>query len=483
MRRMSCLLAALVFCLAASGPVRADVKEGDVRSTQARGGTALREKPAAMSKVVQTLPYGTRVKVVEVQGLWAGVVVQDGTAKGWVRTNDVVEPTALTGTSSAAIGPGGVAASADITAAGRQFDGKQFDSVTERTWRRMSEHLEPYYKQVDEIEKAKPTEEEVTAFIKGGLLGQGSEDAAPKFAALRLLGASGDGTTTAVSGPAQPMLVATNDAQFVERLSMNFSPEQEYWLGRAVAASAIAEYGLDPDPAHQKMVRTIGASLVRLADRVRGTHGGWHFAVLGGTKANGVSGPGGFVLITRGAIDLCRNEDELAGIIAHEIAHVALKHGEAVLRRTRDFQAALKVLEEKVRRPVRGPDGCNICPDVAKLLGEASTGLAKLLNVDGYGSDYELEADWEGSLFLCEVGYRASALAEYLEVLPAREGVRWETHPSSLGRIEALRPIVYKHGCPFEADGGAQARLPRHEAVTGRKATGPITGIKPGKAK
>jgi hypothetical protein len=369
-----------------------------------------------------------------------------------------------------------VASSADITAAGRQFDQK-----TERTWRAMSDGLEPHYAAVDQIEAAKPSEEEVLAFARGGLLGRGSEEPLPKFAALRLLGASGDGTTSNVVGVAAPAsLVPTNDAQFVERLSMNFSPEQEYFLGRAVAASAIADHGLDPDPLVQEMVRRIGACLVRLADRIPGTHGGWHFAVLRGTTANGVSGPGGFVLVTRGAIDLCRNEDEVAAVLAHEIAHVAHKHGEAVLRRTRDFQTALAALEEKVRRPVRGPDGCNICPDVAKLLGESSKGLAKALNVDGYGSDYELEADWEGSLYLCEVGYRASALAEYLEVLPTREGVRWATHPASSGRIEALRPIVYKHGCPFEADGGAQARLPRYESVMGKKATGP-RGASPAK--
>jgi hypothetical protein len=482
MRRSLLALAAALALFLPTRLARAEVKEGDLRSTQARAGTPLREKPAALSKLLTMVGYGTRVKVVEVQGLWAGVVVQEGGAKGWIRTNDLVEPTALTGTTAPATGPGGVAASADITAAGRQLeaDGRQFDAKTERTWRAMQEFLEPHYAKVDAIEKEKPTEAEVLAFIRAGLLGKGSEDPGPKFAALRLLGASGDGTSTAVTGASQPMPVPMNDAQFVERLSMNFSPEQEYWLGRAVAASAIAEYGLDADPARQKMVRLVGAALVRLADRVPGTHGGWHFAVLGGAKANGVSGPGGFVLVTRGAIDLCRNEDEVAAILAHEIAHVAKKHGEAVLRRTTDFRAALKVVEEKVRRPVRGPDGCNICPDVAKLLGEASTGLAKLLNVDGYGSDYELEADWEGSLFLCEVGYRASALAEYLEMLPTREGVRWSTHPPSGGRIEALRPIVYKHGCPFEADGGAQARLPRHEAVTGR-ATGPTTGIKPKK--
>lgn len=474
MRRTAVLgLAVLAFALAA-GPAFPDVKEGDARSTQSKEGTPLREKPAALAKRVATLAYGTRVKVTEVSGFWAAVAVEGGTQKGWVRSVELVEPGSLTGPGAYGARSADAVAGTDVTAAGRQFDQK-----TERTWRAMKEDLEPFYGKVDEIERTKPSEDEVTAFIRKGLLGSGSDEPAPKFASLRLLSASGDsGIATAVAGPTAPMPIPTNDAQFVERLSMNFSPEQEYYLGRAVAASAIAEYGLDPDPAAQALVRTIGAAIIRLADRIRSTYGGWHFAVLGGKSANGVSGPGGFVLLTRGAMDLCRNEDELAGILAHEIAHVALKHGEALVRRTRDFETAMTALVEKVRRPVQGPDGCNICPDVAKLLGAASESLEKALNVNGYGRDYELEADWEGSLYLCEVGYRASALAEYLEVVPTREGARWTTHPSSVERIDGLRPIVNRNACDFECDGGAQARLVRYGAVMGR-ATLPKTGGKP----
>ncbi len=441
-----------------------DVKEGDVRSTQSKVGTALREKPAAFAKRVDLLPYGTRVKVSEVSGFWAAVAVEGAATKGWLRSVELVEPGTLTGPGAYGDRGSEAVASTDVTAAGRQFDAK-----TERTWRAMKEDLEPYYGKVDEIERATPSEEEVVDFIRKGLLGKGADEPTPKFASLRLLSATGSsGIPTAVAGPTAPLPLPTNDAQFVERLSMNFSPEQEYYLGRAVAAAAIGEYGLDPDPVAQATVRKIGASLIRLADRIRSTHGGWHFAVLSGATANGVSGPGGFVLVTRGALDLCRNEDEVAGILAHEIAHVALKHGEALVRRQRDFEAAMAALVEKVRRPVRGPDGCNICPDVAKLLGAASESLEKSLNVNGYGREYEFDADWEGSLFLCEVGYRASALAEYLEVIPTREGARWTTHPSSVERIDALRPIVNRSACDFECDGGAQARLVRFRSAMGR---------------
>ena len=107
--------------------------------------------------------------------------------------------------------------------------------------------------------------------------------------------------------------------------------------GRAVAANVIARYGLDPDQARQDYVRKIGASIVALSDHLHGNYGGYHFAVLADPKPNGVSGPGGFVFITRGALDLCRSEDEVAGILAHELAHVAAKHGEAIIRKSREL--------------------------------------------------------------------------------------------------------------------------------------------------
>jgi len=66
----------------------------------------------------------------------------------------------------------------------------------------------------------------------------------------------------------------------------------------------------------------VGASIVLFSDQLRGTYGGWHFAVLKDAEPNGISGPGGFVFVTRGALDLARNEDEVAAIlwcIDHEV--------------------------------------------------------------------------------------------------------------------------------------------------------------------
>src|SRR5439155_6494665 len=294
-------------------------------------------------KLVAMLPYGTRVRVQEVESYYAQVKVE-GVGEGWVRAADLVEPTSLTG--PGAYGPQGAGqvASADVTAAGRQLvsSGRQFDKKTENTYRRMDEKVSAAYPAVDQLEAQQPAEEEVEAFIREGLLGGTDKGGdGTKYAKLRFLGSSGDGAVEVIAANEetwQPQPTPEDDAEFVARLGRQFSPEQEYWLGRSVAAAAVAEHGLDPDAKRQALVRRIGASIVRLSDRLRGTYGGYHFAVLNDKTPNGISGPGGFVFVTRGAMDLARNEDEVAGILAHELAHIAHKHGEAVIRKTREFQ-------------------------------------------------------------------------------------------------------------------------------------------------
>jgi SH3-like domain-containing protein len=455
MRRSA--LAMLLFLGLAVPAARAGIEAGEERQVQSRSGSALREEPRPLAKRAALLAYGTPVKVLEVRDLWARVDAAEGRA-GWIRASELVAPGALTGSHVAVAGS--QFSHSELSAAGRQFDQK-----TEATFRTMDARVAPAYAKVDEIERSAPTDEEVEAWVRDGFLGGFLTDpsgaSGAKYARLKLLETNGDPEPATqyedlMIAQAKPL----TDAEFVQRLSLGFSPEQEYWLGRSVAAFAIARHGLDPDPARQALVRRVGAALVRLSDRVRQTYGGYRFAVLDTDQPNGIAGPGGFVLITRGALSLARTEDEVAGILAHEIAHISRKHGEATIRQSRDFQKSMERLKAAVAAPVPGQD-CNICGDVARTLGTSAKVLVDNLDDQGYAKDYEFQADYEGSLFLCDVGYRVSSIAEYLEVLPKREGARWTTHPSCEDRIEALRPLLFKHGCPFDSDAGAQLRLPR----------------------
>ena len=167
-------------------------------------------------------------------------------------------------------------------------------------------------------------------------------------------------------------------------------------------------------------MRKIGAALVEAAPPHPRTYGGYHFAVLNSPTPNGISGPGGYVLVTRGALDLARSEDEVAGVLAHEIAHVSLKHGEAVIRGAgtrgrRSFGALGRVVGRRAaaaassRPPMRD--------DLRETSPRASRGQ---LADTGYGSELEFKADLEGTYILYDAGYDAASISKYLAALPDR---------------------------------------------------------------
>jgi hypothetical protein len=158
----------LLLALAAGGIAFAEVQVGETRAVQARSGVPLREEPKALAKVVATVPYGTQVRVLEIQTFFARVSVSTTGATGWVRSADLVEPPVLTGkTPQRTTASAGYASTADVSAAGRQFD----DS-TEGAYKATRAELAQAYALVDAIEKKSPSPEEVETFIRDGRLGR-----------------------------------------------------------------------------------------------------------------------------------------------------------------------------------------------------------------------------------------------------------------------------------------------------------------------
>jgi hypothetical protein len=164
--RMRVLL--LLAVLAVGAGAWAEVRVGEVRSTQAKAGVALRETPRTLGKVVRTLAYGTRVTVVELSGYFAKVRTDEGT-EGWVRSADLVEPGALTGGGAGAVAGARDVSSTDVSAAGRQFD-----EGTEGRYKAERAELERAYALLDALEKKSlsPDSPEVTAFVRDGHLGR-----------------------------------------------------------------------------------------------------------------------------------------------------------------------------------------------------------------------------------------------------------------------------------------------------------------------
>ena len=114
--------------------------------------------------------------------------------------------------------------------------------------------------------------------------------------------------------------------------------QEEYYVGRAVAAMILGQYRLCNNERLTSYVNAVGQAAALSSDRPF-TYGGYHFAVLESDEINALSCPGGIIFITRGMVQRARNEEELAAILAHEVAHVNHKDGLASIQKSRWVEA------------------------------------------------------------------------------------------------------------------------------------------------
>ncbi len=489
MRHLIALLLA-VLCLGGFTPRLADAGPGDARVGETRGtyksgGTPLRAEPSKTSASVASLPRGTNVVVEEARKPWLRVraTVSGAPVSGWIWAFDTISARALAPNQPPpqATRGGRGASRQDISAAGRQLD-----AVTERGFRASRRDLAQAYLQVDQIERATQTlaPTMVMEFIMDARLrihpgrsldrpgrvagdkdwrgnGRARQPANPGGGALDgILGRLGVDKDVR-RGARVVGKLAEGEAARQKQLSERFTPQQEYYLGRAVAAQAIARYGLDPDPLRRRYVRLVGDAVVRLTNRLPANFGGYHFEVLNSDEINGLSGPGGFVFVTRGAVKACRTEDELAAILMHELGHVKLKHGEATLRKGRAFQSWTKGLLGAGAAALGGRAG-DFAGKLVKFFGQAATESFRIAAENGYGKNAEFGADLEGSYLLKDVFYDHYALRDLLLHIPQRHAGT-ATHASTTVRAQALTPGITRLGAFTPREGVKEVRRDRQQ--------------------
>jgi Zn-dependent protease with chaperone function len=455
--RTACAAALVFLAIAPASAAPKDAQVGQVRVVFRQEGAVLRAEANALAAPVTTLASGTQVRVEEVKLPWLRVTA--GAQTGWLRARETTEPETLA--ASAPPRPVGVAgpgvSAADVAAAGRQLD-----AATERGYRGQKPDLEAAYAQVDAIERATHARRpgDSIAFVTDGSIGRaGRRYALPgrlppdppmreNRGASDLAGRIGRGLGGLIGGEVggrggEVLGSALEEAckAFAQKLSQAFTPQQEYYLGRAVAANAIAKYRLDRDPARRAYVKAVGDALVRVNSRVPANFGGYHFDVLDSDEVNGISGPGGFVFLTRGAVEACATEDELASVLAHELAHVTQKHGERVLRQGREFQGMIGSVS-RVAGTAAG--GGQFAQQLVTFMDQAVGSMARTAMEHGYGKDLEFAADAEGTNLVFDAWYDHASLQAYLGRMatnPHRHAGA-STHAPPEQRQAALQPLV-----------------------------------------
>lgn len=201
-----------------------------------------------------------------------------------------------------------------------------------------------------------------------------------------------------------------------------FSEKEELNAGGSLAIEIAAQRGgILKDVALTKRVATLGKAMVIYCHR---SHLPWTFMVLDNPSINAFSGPGGYVFVTKGLMDSCTSDRELAGMLAHEISHITERH-------------ALKLIS--------GKEGLAGAASLVSASGYGSgfddwieKGMSKFLD-KGLGDDAEYEADLFGTKLLEDVGFPPKTLRDYLTKVGARKSEKmFSTHPDTGDRVEHL---------------------------------------------
>src|SRR5688572_4465613 len=213
----------------------------------------------------------------------------------------------------------------------------------------------------------------------------------------------------------------------------NYSVADDVKLGREAADEVRKELPMLNDQRVDDWVENIGAGLVRaIPAEFQHREFRYTFEVVNQKEINAFALPGGPMFLNRGMIEAAKSEGEVAGVMAHEISHVALRHGTAQATSGQKWQ-------------IGAVAGQILGAIVGGGLGEVlSTGtqIGAGLKIMSYGREYERQADLLGAQMLARAGYDPREMANMFRTIEqegGRGGPEWmSSHPNPGNRYNAI---------------------------------------------
>jgi Zn-dependent protease with chaperone function len=224
-----------------------------------------------------------------------------------------------------------------------------------------------------------------------------------------------------------------------------FSTQQDVEIGQQSAVEAEQQLPLLRDANVDAYVNRIGQ---RLAANAGGPQFQYRFRVVNSSDINAFALPGGYVYVNRGILENARNEGEVAGVIAHEISHVALRHGTHQASKAYAAQAGLQILG--------GLLGGKVGNNTAQILNTVGgVGLNALFLK--FSRDLETQADVRGAQILAASGYTPADMVSFftqLENVDKSKKTSWMSDhpapPDRIARIEKERQLLHETATPTQ---------------------------------
>ncbi len=255
--------------------------------------------------------------------------------------------------------------------------------------------------------------------------------------------------------------IAYKGATKASDASRPITDSEEYYIGRAVAARILTKYKLSQDTKLTEYVNEVGNVVARKSTRPNPFRG-YHFAVLDTGEINAFACPGGIIFVTKGLVMTCKNEDQLAAVLAHEVGHVADKDGINSISKARWTEVWTAMGKEAVTMY-----GGSVAAGVVSLFEGSIDDVFKTIVVNGYSREAEYAADAAAVQELSRAGYDPTALVAILATMEtkgkgATSGI-FKTHPPTSERLAKVKALA----CEAPPSKGEAIRTQRFKEVVG----------------
>ena len=280
------------------------------------------------------------------------------------------------------------------------------------------------------------------------------------------------------------LVAVTAQAQTrIQPHSNKYSVAQDVQIGQEAAAQVRREYPMLNDSTAERFVDRIGQRLVAAVPaEFRQPAFRYSFDVVNMREINAFALPGGPMFVNRGMIQASGTEAEVAGVMAHELAHVVLRHGTVQASRAQKFQIGA-VAGQILGAIIGGNKGAVVAQGTEFALGSYFL---------KYSREFEREADLFGAQIMANAGYDPRAMATMFDKI-ARQGSsggpEWlSSHPNPGNRSAAIRKEAEALAAPTYAGnnaeftsvksrlGSMQAAPTAEQVAQARKAGQPIPG-------
>jgi predicted Zn-dependent protease len=265
------------------------------------------------------------------------------------------------------------------------------------------------------------------------------------FAGVAGIGAQVAGNLGVIDQNTAAAIVQSSEA--IGKAAEEITPEQEYYIGRAVGANILSSYKLyHGKPALTVYLNKICGAIVINSPKPD-IYNGYHVNILDSQEINAFATSGGHIFVTRGLIDSAGSEDALAGVIAHEIAHIQLQHSIKAITNSRINQALMVTAVSAA--------GVAADMDVKELTDVFNQSVGEIVNTllnKGYSRDQEYDADRTALALLAAAGYSPSGLLDMLRQLEKTQGSHSggfnTTHPSPADRLSNAEKSAGNYQAP-----------------------------------